>query len=324
MSLLGGATNLYFGPGTQNPGGTAPPAWAVGGTTAPAGTSTPISAPSDSQQSAKALVQSILNKAGLEALGDWAWNRVLALGGGQGAIDQMLLELPDQQAYKDRFPYMAPLAAKGRAISEAQAIDLERTMYQLGHQYGLTDSVLTKGLVNGMIEGETSPAEFEQRLKIGQLASSNAVPEVAQELNRLYGINRGDITSLVLDPKNSTQDLLRKMQAAQDAAAASLSGYGQLTVAEAERLSQLGIDFTQAQQGFGHLFHERELFTPLPGEQGQPAIGQDQQLAAEFGGDAAAQEAIQRKAGARLAPFRGGGSFAETSKGVAGLGSVNS
>lgn len=85
-------------------------------------------------------------------------------------------------------------------------------------------------------------------------------------------------------------------------------------------MADLGISAQQAQQGFGSLVQGAQLFQSLPGMTSEGTIGRETQLAAAFGGDALAQQEIERRRRERQAAFEGGGSFAASQQGVTGLG----
>jgi hypothetical protein len=92
----------------------------------------------------------------------------------------------------------------------------------------------------------------------------------------------------------------------------------QLGMGTAEELAAQGITAAEAQQGFGQIGTQQELFNPLQGEQ---AITQEQQISGTFGTNAEARKAIAARRRSRQAAFETGGGFA-TTQGASALGTV--
>jgi hypothetical protein len=267
-------------------------------------------------ESAKAVLQTALDDVGLGSLGGWAWQRYL-----DGASEaQIFLELRDQPAYKARFPYMDALRARGQAISEKEAIALERTYAGIAHQYGLPVGFYdTPDDFVKFITQNVSPAELSERLQMYQALVFDTDPVVRQELNRIYGVTEGDILANWIDPNRSLPFLTQRFGAVQSGAAAQRSGFGALTRTEAELLAD--IDPSQAAQGFAQLVSLAEVTGQLPGEIEGP-ISRKDQLDATFEGNEFARARIERRQRIRASLFAGGGQFAASQKGIAGLGSA--
>lgn len=271
------------------------------------------------QSSAKALITSELAYYGLGSLADRAWNDYLQTGN----VDQVMLDLRQSPEYKARFPAMAELSAKGRAISESDYINLERSYTQLGQAYGLP-AAFTQSHLTDWIGGEVSPTEVKSRLDMYQADMYQSPPEVRSELSRLYGLSSGDQLAFFIDENRALPILQQQFLAAQAGAASKLSGFGALTQHEAEMVAQSGQNFQQDQQGFDTLAKSQELFSALPGEVGADNIDREDQLGAAFGGNSAAARRIQQQADKRVAEFKGGGGFSQTQGGETGLGSAAS
>lgn len=275
------------------------------------------------QSSAKAILDGFLADYGLTGLGDWAWNKVLH---GESA-DQIKLEMRDTDAYKQRFPAMEALAKQGYAMSESDYINQENAYKQVFHAYGLPAGFYDKPEdFAKFMTGNVSPSELNDRVKTYSAAVLGDT-ETLNQLRTLYdayghdGNPTGDLLAHYLDPNAAAPLLSEQLQAAQFASAAKTSGFGQLTAAQAEQFgARADTTQSQAQQGFGQLVHGRELFGALPGEQADQ-ITQSEQLGAAFGGDAMAQEKINRRAQTRVAAGAGGGGFSSTQRGAVGLAS---
>jgi hypothetical protein len=281
------------------------------------GTTAPPPAPGspESDEGARALLRRVLDEVGLGVLGDWAWARQL-----EGWSEaQIWLEMRNQPEYKARYPYMDALRKKGRAISEGDAIKLEKTYAELGRQYGLPVGFYdTPDDFTALISGEVSPAEYSSRLQQDQALVFDTDPTVRQELERVYGVTDGDILANWIDPERSLPFLTQRFGAVQSAAASQRSGYGELTQAEAELLAN--IDPAQAAQGFGQLVSLAEVTGRLPGE--NMGIDRESALSATFQGNENARRRIEDRARKRRAVFEAGGQFSSSQGGVSGIGSA--
>jgi len=283
------------------------------------GGDTPPTGQTAEQRSAKAIIQGALAQYGLGSLGDKLWGQYLS-GAPQ---EQIFLQLRNEPEYKTRFAGMDALAKKGRAITENQYIDYERTYANLAHQFGFPDGVVDKATTDAWIAGEVAPTEVRDRFQLASQAATQAPKEVRDELNRLYGVDLGHLTAYYLNPDKALPVLQQQFAAGQLGAASKRTGYGNLSAAEAERLASLGISEDQAAKGFGNLAQSSELFGSLPGENGD-TISRADQLGATFEGNSDAIRRLNKRAAERRAQFEGGGQFVTTSQGVSGLGSAAS
>lgn len=289
------------------------------GDNAPAASASAAPGLSAEQGSAKAILNRALSDFGLGGLADWAWSTYLNVGN----IDQVMLELRDRPEYATRFAGMRALRDKGRAITEAQYLDLERTYSQLYRAAGLPASFYDgPDDFAALIGGEVAPTELRDRLQMATAAAYQAPAEVRAELSRMYGITEGGLTAFFLDPNRALPLLQQQFAAGTLAAASTRTGYGQLSREEAERLATLGLTEDAATRGFGELARSTELFGALPGEGGTD-IGRNEQLGV-LEGNAAAIERINRRKAQRVAQFQGGGGFVTGQQGVTGLASAAS
>lgn len=280
----------------------------------------PAPAPSitPEQRSAKGIIDATLATWGLQALGDRVWNAYIS---GSIVEDQIPTFIRDTTEYKTRFAGMASLQQKGRAISEAEYIGIERSYAQVARAAGLPAGFYdSPDDFARLIGGEVSPAEFQARVELRASVVDQAPPQVLDELQRLYGIDRGSLTAYVLDENRALPIIQNQFAASQRSAAAARSGFGGLSVKEAEGLVGLGVTDQQATEGFGALVDARELFTSL--DAGESTIGRETQIAAAFGGDSLAKRKIEDRRRRRTAQFEGGGSFAASKEGIGGLGSA--
>lgn len=269
--------------------------------------------------SAKAIVQQFLDQYGLGQLGNWAWNLYKSSGGGDAAFGIIRAELPQQAAFKARFPAYDALAKAGKAMSVDQMLAYEQQARQIFHDAGLPASFydspddFAKFMVN-----DVSASELQSRVQIAQQAVVSSPPAVRQQLEQLYGIKAGDLTAYWLDPNKAMPVLQQRYTSAQIGGQAATTGFGQLDRATAELLAQQGVTNEQAQQGFGQLAENKGLFDIQ--QTGETAIDQQTQIGATFSNDAAARLRIKRRQESRTAAFGGSSGFGVGQKGVAGLG----
>lgn len=266
---------------------------------------------------AYAELKDLLARYGLPSLTDWAWQQLVA-GKSQ---EEIALNLYDQPAFKERFPAIELRRAAGlNAMSPAEYVAYETQARQLMRAVGFPPSFYDQpDDFTKFIAGDVSLNELNQRATLYQQAAFATPVEVRQQLNSLYGVTEGDIAAYFADPTRALPLLQQKFSAAQASGAAVRTGYGGLTINEAERLAGLGVNGDQAQQGFAQLANAKELFNTLPGENAD-AIGRDAQQAAVFGGDAAAKRKIEKRAAERVGQASGAQSFSLGQKGAAGLG----
>jgi len=229
--------------------------------------------------------------------------------------DTIQVMLRDTAEYKDRFPAMAELAKKGRAISEASYIDYERTAAQLETQYGLPKGMLM-GNVTKLLTGDVSATEMAERVQLASANSLMAPKELKQTLQDYYGIGNGGLTAYFLDPAVAEPLLQKQAASARIGSEALRQGIG-LDVYGAENLQSLGITQDTAKQGFQQIAGLQELTS------GAGDVTNNQEMVAGLlAGDQGAVAGLQRTAGSRVARFQQGGSFLSDKGGASGLGSA--
>lgn len=267
--------------------------------------------------SAKDIVTNFLSQYGLQNLATWAWGLYNFLGGGQQALDTIQLELPKTKEFNARFPAYAKLAKEGHVLSPGDMIALEQSYAQALHGAGLPAGFYDHpNDFAAFMLNDVSPSEVAQR---AQLAASLVLgdPEAQRQADE-FGFGTGHQIAWALDPTRALPLIQQQVLAAQDAAAAHETGFGQLSRAQAIGLGQQGVSVDQARQGFSQLASEAGLFQGTLGE--GSSIGADEQIGAAFRGNAFAQLRIQNRQAQRRADFAGSGGFAPQNGGVAGLG----
>ena len=290
------------------------------GTSAPASPTGPTG-PTAAQQSAFDQIKAQLDTYGLGSLAEFAWKEIVA---GKSA-DEVSRDLRGTPEFAARFPAIGQREKAGLpAISPAEYVAYEKQaterMRAAGLPQGFYDSTAD---FTTLISNDVSVNELNDRIAAAQQATYNIPFEAQARLWRSHGLapGSGGLTAFFLDPDKALPLLQRDVQAAQIGGRADQVGFG-LTDSQAATLALNGISDTQAQQGFSTLARSRELFSTLPGENGQD-ISSAEQLGATFLGDASAQQKIDRRRQRRQAEFADGGSYAGTSKGITGLGGAD-
>jgi hypothetical protein len=259
---------------------------------------------------AKALISNALDAYGLATLGDWAWQRYIETG----STAQVMLELQGRQEYKDRFPAMAALAAKGQAITPGAYVAYERQVSQLLHQYGVPAGMYdTREGIASLLTNNVDTPEINQRLQIASNAAFKAPQEVRDALSSQYGVSAGGLIGWFLDP-DKAEPLLEQQFAAAQVTGAARAQQVMIDKETSERLAAQGVSYAGAQQGFGQV----QTLNALEGGTGE-TIGQGALIDAAFG-DANAQARVTRIQKGRAAGFQGGGGAAASNSGVVGLG----
>lgn len=275
----------------------------------------------NAERSAHALLNKTLSDYGLPAsLGDTLWTDWHI--GQKKSVDQILLDMPQTKEYKARFPGMDEQRKKGTGMTEAGYIQYENTVKGTMKQYGIPDGFYDKpeDIANFMNRG-VSVNEVVDRVKMAASAAMQSPVETRDELHRMYGMDLGHLTTYFLDPDNAQPLLEKELAAANIGGASKRTGFGMLSQAEAERMADLNADKGNLDQGFDKLVQQQELFGAQ--DAGEQDIDRASQLGSQFGGDAAAQEAVRRRIAGRVAKFQSGGSYAAGNQGVSGLGTAD-
>lgn len=235
---------------------------------------------------------------------------------GYGA-DTILLHLRQTPEYKARFPAMETMAKKGRAISEAAYIDYERTAAQVEQRYGLPEGMLL-GNVTTMLENDLSAAEMNDRVQIAVADSLQAPDDLRTTLADYYGLDPDTaLKAYYLDPDVAMPLLEKQSASARIGTWATRQGVGGVGVGLAEELQGLGVTEARAQEGFGAVAQQSGL-----GAGKGDTASQSTRIDANLKGTAGAAAAVERAARSRVGRFSGGGGFAESQRGVGGLGTA--
>ena len=226
--------------------------------------------------------------------------------------DAIMVLIRTTPEYKQRFPAMDALAAKGRAMSESDYIAYEKTAASLERRYGLPAGMLMNN-VTGLLSNDVSATELNDRVMLAHAAAIQAPQDVRNTFSQYYNVDLGGMTAYFLDPQVATPLLEKQYASSVIGTEAYRQGIG-IDPFSAENLYDLGISQEQARQGFGQVAQQQSL-TSGPGD----TATQKELIGANLTGDAAAKQAVDRAVGGRLGKFQGGGEMLQTNKGVTGL-----
>jgi hypothetical protein len=230
--------------------------------------------------------------------------------------DAVLAMIRDTPEYKTRFPAMAALSAKQRAISESEYIEFERNASQLERAYGLPTGMLGTDTITNLLTNEVSANELEQRVTLAAAGAFQASAEVRDTFSRFYGIDSGGLTAYFLDPDKALPLLNKQYASSQIGAEAQMQDFN-ITAGLAEQLTDAGIGREEARAGFSETARRRG-FTQGRGD----VVTQDQLISGTLMNNQESMQAIERTQKGRIGRFQEGGSFAASAQGVTGLGSA--
>jgi hypothetical protein len=266
------------------------------------------------QEGTAAAVQAMFEQYGLGSM----YGTILDYARKGYTADAILVHLRQTPEYKARFPAMEALAKQGRAISEGAYIEYERTAATIEQRSGLPKGMLM-GHVTDMLINDVSSAELNDRVTIAVADSIMAPQDLKDTLRDYYGLDPDtSLAAYYLDPDVAMPLLEKQSAAARIGVWASRQGLKGVGSSTAEELQGLGVTESQAQQGFGQVAYQSEL-----GAGRGDTASQDTRIGAALAGNADAQAATERAAGARRNRFAGSSQFVQGREGMAGIGSSN-
>jgi hypothetical protein len=280
-----------------------------GGSTASAVETGPDAETVARRNSVSAAIKGQFNAWGLGSLSDL----ILKYAQQDYSGEAIAFLLRDTQEYKNRFPAMSALAAKGRAISEAEYINYEQNASALESRYGLPKGMLLNN-VTTLLTGEVSALELQDRATMAAADSITAPEDFKKQMKDYYGIDAGGLTAYYLDPSVAMPLLEKQTAIAQIGVEAARQGVN-TGIGMASELQGQGVSQDQAKQGFG-IVKSQEGFQTGAGE-----VTTQESLTKGVFGNAEEAKKTARIAASRTGRFEGGGSFI-TEKGFSGLGSA--
>lgn len=224
---------------------------------------------------------------------------------------------------------------QGKPLNETQFLNMYNSYAQIANQYLPAGAVSSNDLHN-LVSNGVSLKEFTDRIMNGYNAATNADPNTVAAL-QAQGVNMKDLAHYYLDPTKATQAILQKTMQA------TLQGYGAdvgvkgldsqtaanlADYAKAQGQNSLGFyDLTQARKAIEFAAQNVGLSGNSP--QGNlPTVSTAQLIGSQIPGantgstQAADMQAVKMAGEAQAAPFEKGGGFAESAKGVTGIGAA--
>lgn len=269
---------------------------------------------------------------------------VQRLATGSGAditnVDELMNIIRETPTYKTAFEGLAEYnAVPGHVhMTESEYRTYSSSVQGAAQQYGVPNDFISQKEIGTLLKGDVSAPEFQQRVEDVYSASKNADPGTKALLQQYYGIGPKQLLTYWANPKVALPTMQRDIAAAEiadDAQRVGLQGLGKTGATQLADMAKLSATQGNNQLGTGVASIESSLLTAskdtallksAPGAD-QPSINTKQLIGSQiagFGGtnQESAQIAVGRAEGARAAPFDRGGGYAETSKGVTGVGSA--
>ena len=323
-------------------GGTATGSWKLYSTGQPTGTGTAASAAGATAQTATPggsananpgalqIITDALKAAGLGSLASQAWtmwNKGYDLN---AIMDDPTNGIRASAVYKQNFPAMAALNAKGQGISEAAYLAKEQADLELLKQYGIPAGVFdSKDYLGSLMTNNVTTQDLQNRLIAVQDTVNSFDDSIKQYAADTYGLDSGHLMAWALDPTKALPVIQNQAKAMQIGGAALKAGFGgglgangELSTSQAEALGAANVSQAQAQQGFVNLAQMGQLAENLPGDT-SGSVSNQQMINAQFGLSGTDTAAVKKVQAKRVAEYQQGGSFAATASGAGGLGSAN-
>ena len=305
------------------------------GTTGPAQSAgaAPTPSPGDTSNQGDALSQitNTLQQYGLGNMANWAWGEITA---GKNS-DQVLIDLQTTPQFEAAFPGMAERQKNGfPAMTPGAYLTYVDAVRQAGQAAGLPQGFLDTATIGHLIGNDVSQVEAQQRITSGYEAAMNAPQETRNFLASYYGVDTGHLAAYYLDPTKAEGLLKNQLVGAEVGTQAAQSGFGILTAANANSLTQ-----TLSSQGkinpsgsgtwdvdigtqLGTLAPLAKLEQTMPGMgAAAPTVTQKELL--DYGFLSKGQQNVQSAVETRKAFAGGGGGEDVTSAGVVGVGSAS-
>ena len=257
---------------------------------------------------------------------------------GMTNLNEVMNNIRSTETYRKAFAGLAEYNAVPGHIkmTENEYRSYSQAVMGAAQQYGgFTPS---QAQIGEILKGNVSAAEFNQRVQDIAAQVNNADQNVKDLLKREFNVDTNHLFAWWANPKEALPDLQRAVATADVQDYAQRVGLGGLSFKGAEQLAQMAkMAGTAGNQGLGYGIGQIEnaelaasrdvgLTKTLPG-QNTPTVNTNTLLASQlagFGGinQIAAQTQVARAEEAKVAPFEKGGGYAESAKGVIGLGSA--
>jgi hypothetical protein len=186
------------------------------------GTATPTDAETRARRTAQQDFRAALAELGLADLADTVDSFIR----NDYTVSQIKLELPKQQAYKDRFPGMEALRAAGQAVNEATYISMEKGYMQTLQAYGLDTKTLGgRKQLGTYISNLVSPREFEERVNLAATRVKDNADVISQFKVYYPEVDNSALTAYLLNPTVGMDIIKKQVRLAEIGAAAMDVGF---------------------------------------------------------------------------------------------------
>jgi len=235
-----------------------------------------------------------------------------------------------------------------KPLTESTYLNLVNSYQATAQAAGLPAGFLTtpdpktkKTPIENLVAGNVSASEFSQRIAMGYQAV-NALPQnIQQQFMQQHNIGTGGLVAYFLNPTAAAPVLERQALAANLQNTAQAAGLQQFSSDQAAQLGEMVrvagatgaasdpySQFTlgKAQTALQTAARDVSLTKAAPGA-AAPTVDTNTLIGSQIAGfgatsQPAAQQAVARAEQGAVAPFEKGGGYAETAKGVTGLGAA--
>ena len=219
-------------------------------------------------------------------------------------------------------------------MTESQYQTYTQTIMNTATQFGAP--MPSQGEIGNLLKGHVSAAEYNQRVTDIYSAVSNADPNVKKLLAEQYGVDQNNLMAYFADPKKALPVMQRQVATAEIQDYGSRVGLTGLTQTGASQLADmaklssatgnnpLGAGVSQIQGALLNASKDMPLTRVTPG-QNVPTLDTNVLIGSQVAGfagtnQAAASRTVQLAEQAKAAPFEKGGGYAESNKGITGIG----
>lgn len=201
----------------------------------------------DQRDAASALVQ-LFKQNGLETLAPKIVDYIKQ-GFSSGTISLLLADTPE---YKQRFIGNEARKKAGLSVlSPSQYLAVEDSYKTIMKSAGLPSGFYDDPSdFADFIGANKSPAEINSRVQAAVQFTQSKDPEMVKAANRYLGLSEGQLTAFFLDPERAMPDIERTIKSVGIGAEAARAGFAEFDKTNADRLADMGVDQTQARQGF--------------------------------------------------------------------------
>jgi len=266
----------------------------------------------------------------------WTWAESRFTGDASFTAAEAMIEVYDQQAFKDRFPGIDAMRADpGRrdVPLPAEYLAREKWLATQLEQYGMAalgadiNNLVAESFMNTIGEGE-----LLERIQEASRLINEAPQEVRDTFGDWYGPH-GDaaLMAAFLDPDDAVFGGERKNWATlkSGVATAEIGGWSRMmmgldtpiTQERAGSIAKLGLDQATIWRKFSTVKEQENLFVEKIGEVSDLSATEEG-VEAAFGLDLDAADALERRRGTRAAEFAGGGG-AMITQSTTGFGAAN-